>query len=282
MIKKIKEKETVIALRKTGMSVNKIAKVVGVSKSSVSGWLKNLDFHENEKNKYYNSICLNKLKHKEFKLKLKELNKKIKEVKLKNIISTLVPVAQLDEHHPLSMERSMWKIEKIVKKGDYLYAVVYDHPNSIKHGYVLLHRIVMENSLGRLLNSDEVVHHKNENKFDNRIENLELMKVGQHERHHAISKGRLWVTIKCPSCGNVVERQYNKTHLQKGAVCTCCSATCRGKFYGKLPRGKTLEMERAISENVVRIYRKFLDNSEQTVTTGCVETIRPPSETMKK
>jgi len=54
-----------------------------------------------------------------------------------------------------------WKIEKIVSKGDYNYAVVKNHPNATKYGYVLHHRIVMENHLGRLLNSNEVVHHIN-------------------------------------------------------------------------------------------------------------------------
>ena len=58
----------------------------------------------------------------------------------------------------------MWNIEKIVKKGDYLYAVVKEHPKATKHGYVLLHRVVMENHLNRLLNEDEVVHHRNKDK----------------------------------------------------------------------------------------------------------------------
>ena len=49
------------------------------------------------------------------------------------------------------MERSVWKIRRIVSKGDYNYAVVPEHPNKTKFGYVLEHRIVMENHLGRLL-----------------------------------------------------------------------------------------------------------------------------------
>lgn len=52
----------------------------------------------------------------------------------------------------------MWKTEKIVSKGDYSYAIVRGHPNATKNGYVLEHRIVMENHLKRLLNPDEIVH----------------------------------------------------------------------------------------------------------------------------
>lgn len=58
----------------------------------------------------------------------------------------------------------MWNVKKIINKGDYLYALVPEHPNCTKNGYVLLHRIVMENHLGRLLNTNEIVHHIDHNK----------------------------------------------------------------------------------------------------------------------
>ena len=60
----------------------------------------------------------------------------------------------------------MWDIRRIIKKGDYLYAVVPEHPKAIKFGYVLLHRVIMENYLGRLLEDDEVVHHCDFNKLN--------------------------------------------------------------------------------------------------------------------
>jgi len=48
----------------------------------------------------------------------------------------------------------------------------------------LEHRLVMEKKIGRKLTYDENVHHKDGNKLNNSINNLEIMSRSDHTRHH--------------------------------------------------------------------------------------------------
>ena len=61
-----------------------------------------------------------------------------------------------------------------------------DHPYAQAGlGYIFVHRLVVENELGRFLDPKEVVHHKNEIPDDNRSENLALFpSTAEHVAHH--------------------------------------------------------------------------------------------------
>ena len=78
--------------------------------------------------------------------------------------------------------------EKFVKRGKgrykengYVLAKAPYHPNANSRGYVAVHRLIMENKLGRYLDKrTELVHHIDGNRENNSIDNLKLITPKEH------------------------------------------------------------------------------------------------------
>lgn len=86
-----------------------------------------------------------------------------------------------------------WTGGRIVDKHGYILVKCPDHPSKSSAGYVREHRLVMEKHLGRLLKREEVVHHRNGKRDDNRLENLELFsKNSDHLRHELTGRCPKW------------------------------------------------------------------------------------------
>lgn len=68
-----------------------------------------------------------------------------------------------------------WRVNKL----GYVEKWEPTNPHAAKNGFLFQHRQVMGDHIGRPLRKDENVHHKNGDRADNRIENLELWSKSQ-------------------------------------------------------------------------------------------------------
>ena len=92
----------------------------------------------------------------------------VRRVMVKHNIPRLPEGAQPGERN------HQWQGGYTIDKRGYVLVHQPDHPAANSNGYIREHRLVMEEHLGRHLEPDEVVHHRNGDPADNRIENLEL------------------------------------------------------------------------------------------------------------
>jgi hypothetical protein len=84
-----------------------------------------------------------------------------------------------------------WKGGEWVNKEGRVYVYRPDHPHANNKGYVFRARLVMESVLGRYLEPEETVHHRNEITNDDRPENLQLFPSrGEHTAFHNTGKDR--------------------------------------------------------------------------------------------
>lgn len=78
-----------------------------------------------------------------------------------------------------------WKGGKMVDKDGYILIRKPNHPFAKLSGYIYEHRLVAEKKLNRYLTKQEVIHHINGIKNDNRPKNLYLFSShGKHFSYH--------------------------------------------------------------------------------------------------
>lgn len=103
-----------------------------------------------------------------------------------------------------AFKHNSWKGGRVVRRG---YVQIHDreHNRTTKLGYVLEHIVIVENIIGFSLPPKSVIHHVNENKCDNRNQNLV---VCQDTEYHSLLHRR--------------QRAYNECGHAKWRKCNIC------------------------------------------------------------
>jgi hypothetical protein len=93
-------------------------------------------------------------------------------------------------NHARGAANGRWNEGRMLSSHGYvLVRVGAGHPLAFGNGYAYEHDIVWVAANGPL-GPGELVHHKNEDKTDNRLENLERLTASEHGRHHAMTRVR--------------------------------------------------------------------------------------------
>ena len=89
-----------------------------------------------------------------------------------------------DRYTEPELKRNSEKIKGVTEHQGYKMVKKINHKYKTGNGYVKKHRLVMEQSVGRYLSRDEIVHHIDGNKKNNNIDNLMIVTMAEHRAIH--------------------------------------------------------------------------------------------------
>ena len=135
--------------------------------------------------------------------------------------------------HGQKLERNgCWRGGRVLTAGGYWQILCPYHPYSDKRGYVMEHRMVMEEHLKRFLLPEEVVHHHDRNTQNNDISNLELIESnGKHTilHHKKDLSDRICHLCKSNTTYTHKNGTPNWSKYQNGFICNKCYYRIRKK-----------------------------------------------------
>lgn len=101
---------------------------------------------------------------------------------------------------------------------------------------LLYSKYIMSISIGRVLTKDEEVDHKDGDKLNDAISNLQILSRKENVEKFNSSRTRDIVELVCPECLSVFYRERRKTHLTSysRSKSTCCSRVCSGRYSSKI------------------------------------------------
>ena len=117
-----------------------------------------------------------------------------------------------------------------MKNGPYTMVVApVEYPGrKYRERYVYEHQLVWWRHTGELAGDDFDVHHKNEDKRDNRPENLERLPHAEHTRHHNLQTPPQMVSLVCRRCERpfMLGARRHRQLVKLGQEGFYCGRTC--------------------------------------------------------
>jgi hypothetical protein len=176
-MKGYKDREILRKVYRQQGSLNKTAKYFGVSKKLILNYMKKFGLSRNKNTQNIPiQIDLDKLK------KFLDEGLRAYEIAEKFGISHTT-LQRICNKHNIVLDR--YHNGKTKKDSGYILVYKPNHPRADKHGYVPEHTLIMEKHIDRYLNDNEVVHHINGIKDDNKLKNLQIMDVDEHKKYHS-------------------------------------------------------------------------------------------------
>jgi transposase-like protein len=136
-------------------------------------------------------------------------------------------------HHNHGKNHWNWKGGRM-KHEDYWLILRPEHPRTDKDGYVGEHILKMEKKIGRYVKWYEVVHHKDKDPSNNRLSNLQLTIIWEHQKLHR--KDCRQICTRCSS-KDVVRNGFKNG--KQTFLCNTCRANStfdkiRGIDFGQI------------------------------------------------
>ena len=94
-------------------------------------------------------------------------------------------------NHLRSSDHPRWNSDRIMSSHGYVKVRVgQDHPLADPNGYAYEHLLVWVAAGNPPPGPGQTIHHRNEDKTDNRLSNFELLARAEHALHHLAERGR--------------------------------------------------------------------------------------------